>query len=153
MAARTLNGAVSNDPPGAPGATPAVFKSPYSGNGGSAWVDFLSYHTRGTKMENKNDKQKTKSIMTKTMTTRTAQRTNEISDMDGNPSERRGMVLRSPPGTPAMREVRDFPEVSDILILEKQGHAGVELSERVADSRDRKGVPVTTNRTAKDPEI
>jgi len=116
-------------------------------------VDFFSYHTRGTKMENKNEKHKTKTIPIKTMTTRTAQRTYEISDMEGSPFERRGSVHRSPPDTATMREAGDIPEVGDILTLEKQGHTVSEPSEKVADSRDKKGILETTKCTIKDPEI
>lgn len=56
MAAGTLSNAVLNDPPGVPGATPVVYKSPYPCIGGSARTDILTHRSRGNNMEylNKN---------------------------------------------------------------------------------------------------
>lgn len=56
MAAKTENYAIANDPAKEPGATLAVFKSPYPGIGGSTWADCLSNHTRGIHMDIENEK-------------------------------------------------------------------------------------------------
>jgi len=100
MTARTLNCAVSNDPPGVPGATPVVFKSPYSGNGGSARADLRSRRTRGTKLEDKNKHtiKKTQNIKTTATTIKTKPKSHAIDlEPEGNPFARRGSVSRSPP--------------------------------------------------------
>jgi len=99
MAARTLNCAVSNDPLGAPGATPMLYKPPYPGNGGSAWVDILSRRIRGTKMEDKSKNTANKAQSTKTTTT-TIKIISKLHTVDlepeGNLFARRVSVSRSP---------------------------------------------------------
>jgi len=100
MAARTLNYAVSNDPPEAPGATTVVFKSPYPGNGGSARMDLLSRRTRGIKMEENSKNTTNKSHNTKTSTTtikiKPKPHTTDL-DAERNPFARRGSVSRFSP--------------------------------------------------------
>jgi len=99
MAARTLNSAVLNDPPGAPGATPVVYKPPYPGNGDSAWTDLLSRRTRGIKMEDKTKTTiKTQSTKTSATATKIRPKPHTVDlEADSNPFTRRGSVSRSPP--------------------------------------------------------
>jgi len=113
MAARTLNCAVSNDSPGVPGATPAVYKSPYPGNGGSARADLFSRHTRGNKMQREKTIQNQHKTKLKTPAT-------EIIDLDKNPFQRRGSVSRSPP--PSKQET-ETPEASDIPATREEKQA------------------------------
>lgn len=106
MAMWTINNVVANDPPGAPGATPVVYKSPCRGNGGSAWVDNSSCRTRGTTMENDKLKTKTKTKTKQTgvnlSTTKAGSKDNEGTNAEKEREReflfaRRGSVNRSPP--------------------------------------------------------
>jgi len=99
MAARTLNSAVLNDPPGAPGAISVVYKPSYSGNGGSAWAELLSRRTHGIKMEDKTETTiKTQSTKTSATATKIRPKPHIVDlEADSNPFARRGSVSRSPP--------------------------------------------------------